>query len=101
LRGTRADDFADNNKAGGDTDPRLQRGTIRTRDLADFREDADASAHRAFRRILEGVREAEIGEHAVAHEFGDEAAVTPDRAGSGVLIAPDQRAEKFGIDGFR
>jgi hypothetical protein len=28
LRGTGADDFADNDKAGGDTDPCLQRGAL-------------------------------------------------------------------------
>ena len=65
---------------------------------ADFGQDIDRGANRPLRRVLEGARKAEIGQHAVAHEFGDEAAEPSDRAGHGVLIAADQRAQKLGID---
>ena len=71
---------------------------IRQFDVADFRQDADRGANRAFRRILEGARKAEIGQHAVAHEFGDEAAIASDRAGGRVLITPDHPSEQFRID---
>ena len=46
-------------------------------------------------------RKAEIGEHAVAHELGDEPVEARDRAGRGVLIAPQQCPEMLGIDGAR
>ena len=67
-------------------------------DAADLRHDGDRGANGALRRVLEGAGKPEIGQHAVAHELGDEAAIAPDRAGGGVLIAPDQAAEQFGID---
>ena len=93
-----ADDFADHDKAGGDADPRLQARAVRQFDIADLRKDSERRANGAFRCILEGARKAEIGQHAVAHEFGDEPAISPDRTGGGVLIAPDHAAQQFGID---
>ncbi len=47
------------------------------RDAADFGDDGERRAHRALGRVLERLRKAEIGQHAVAHEFGDEAAKRP------------------------
>ena len=90
LRGAGADDFADHDEAGGDADPRLHPRAVGQFDAADFRQNADRGAHRAFGRVLEGARKAEIGQHAVAHEFGDETADSvrsrrrrrPDSAGS-------------------
>ena len=96
-----ADDFADDNEPGCDTDPRLKACPVRALDTANLRQDADRSANGAFCRILEGPRKAKIGEHAVAHEFRNEAAEPSNRAGCGILIAPDQTAEKFGIDHAR
>ena len=69
------------------------RRAVRALDVADFGQNADRGTNRAFSRILEGVRETEIGENAIAHEFGDEAAEPADRAGGGVLIAPDQASQ--------
>ena len=101
LRCAGADDFTDDNEPSGNTDPRLNTRAVRALDAADFRQDADRCAHGAFCRVLEGARETEIGEHAVAHEFRDEAAEPTDRASCGILVAPDQTAQQFGIDHAR
>ena len=61
----------------------------------------DRGANGAFGRILEGARKAKIGQNAITHEFGDEAPEPPNRTRSGVLIAPDQRAHRLGIDRTR
>jgi hypothetical protein len=41
---------------------------------------------------------AEIGQHAIAHELGDEPAVTPDRARRRVLVSPDHAAKQLRIE---
>ena len=101
LRGTSTDDLADDNQSCGDADACLKPGTVRTLDAADFSQDADRGPDGAFSRILEGVRESEISENAVAHELGNEAAEPADRAGGGILITPDQTSQQFRIDGAR
>ena len=97
-RGATADDLADHDEAGGDADARLNPRAVGQFDAGDFGQDIDRGANCPLRRVLEGARKAEIGEDAVAHEFGDEATEPSDRAGHGVLIAADQRAQKLGID---
>src|ERR1700685_3795401 len=74
-----ADDLPDHDEPGGDADPCLDPRLIRQLDIADFREDADPRPYRAFRRILEGARKAEISQDPVAHELGNEAAIASDR----------------------
>ena len=77
------------------------RRAVRALDVADFGQDADCGTNCAFSRVLEGVRKAEIGQNAIAHELGDEAAESSDRAGGGILIAPDQTSQQFRIDRAR
>ena len=48
--------------------------------------------------ILVRAGKAEIGEHAVAHEFGDEAVVARDHAGNGVLVGADDPPHVLGIE---
>ena len=98
LRGAAADDFAHHDEAGGNSDSRLRWRIVRQLDTADFRQDGDRRANGPFRGIFKGERKAEIGQDAIAHELGDEAAISSDRARSGILIAPDQTSEKLGID---
>ena len=98
LGGAGADDFADHNEPGRDADTGLQARAVRALDVTDFRQDGDRGADRPLRRVLEGAGEAEIGEHAIAHEFGDKAAEPSDRTGGDVLITPDQISQLFGID---
>ena len=98
LRDADPDDFADHDEAGGDPDPCLHPRPVRQFDLADFRQDAERGANGALGRILEGAGKTEIGQNAVAHELGDEAAVPPDRAGGGVLVTPDQTPKLLRID---
>ena len=73
------------------------RVAVRQLDAAYLRRCGDRGTNGAFRGILEGERKAEISQDAIAHELGDEAAVTPDRAGSGILVPTDQTAEEFGV----
>jgi len=101
LRGAGSDDFADHAETRGDADSRLKPRPVRARDAADFRQDTDRGANGAFGRILEGARKAKISQNAIPHDSGDEAAEPPNRTHSGVLIAPDQRAQRLGIDRTR
>jgi hypothetical protein len=57
--------------------------------------------HRPRRVVLVRAGKAEIGENAVAHEFGDEAVVACDHAGARVLIGPDDLAHVLGIESRR
>ncbi len=98
MRRAYTNDFADNDEAGRDSDSCLYPRVIRQLDSADFRQDAKRGVNCAFRSVFEGARKTEISQNAIAHELGDEAAVSPYRAGGGVLITPDQIAEEFGID---
>src|SRR5579863_10208367 len=87
LRGAAANDLPDDHKTGGNADPGAHRRPVWAGNAADVREDRQRRADSALSGILECARESEIGENAVAHEFGDVAAVASDRAGGGVLIA--------------
>ena len=62
-------------------------GLLRARvELRDGGGDVETSPDRPLGVLLVGAREAEIGQHAIAHEFGDEAVIACDRARTGVLI---------------
>ena len=98
LRHPGADDFADHDEAGGDTDPRLHARAIGHFDGANFRQNADRGANRALCRVLEGAGKTEIGQYAIAHELGDETAIASDHAGHRVLVSPDQPAKQFRIE---
>jgi hypothetical protein len=74
----------------GRATPRLQ--------SRDRRDDFEAGPHRALGVVLMRPRVAEIGEDAVAHEFGDEAVVARDDPGAGVLIGTELVAQFLGIE---
>src|SRR4029077_5845439 len=97
LRGTCADHFADDDEAGGNADPRLDRVAVRPKDLANVGQDTDGGADGAFCRVLEGAWKAKVSQNAVAHEFGDESAESRDCSRGGVLIALEQISEQFGV----
>ena len=98
LRHAGADDFADHDEASGNADACLHARAFRRFDGTDFRQNSDRGTNGAFRGILEGMGKAEIGQHAIAHEFGDEPAVAPDRACHRVLVSPDYAAQKLRIE---
>jgi hypothetical protein len=101
LRGAGADQIADDHHAGGDPDPRRQRRSVRRLGLFDGLDDREARAHRTLGIVFAGARPAEIAQHAVAHELGDEPLEPADHAGDGVLIAGDDVAHVLGINARR
>ena len=66
--------------------------------FGDGLDDRKPGPDRAFGIMLVGLRIAEIGEHAVAHIFGDEAAVARDRRRAAFLIGGDDLAHVLGIE---
>ncbi len=98
LCGADADDLADHDQAGGDADARLQRHAVGACYAGHFGDDGKSGMHRARGRILVGMWKAEIGEYAIAHELGDEAAEPSDGACRGILIPPDQAAQDLRIE---
>ena len=98
LRHAGADDFAYHDEAGGNADPRLHARAVWRFNCADLRQDSNGGANGAFRRILKGTGKAEIGQHAIAHEFGDETTITPDRTRHRVLVSPDESAKRLRIE---
>jgi hypothetical protein len=61
-------------------------------------DDGEPSPHGALGVVFVRLRITEIGEHAVAHIFGDEAAVALDRRRAAAMIAPDDLAHVLGIE---
>ena len=57
--------------------------------------------HRPLGVVLMRPRIAEIGQHPVAHEFGDKAVIARDDAGNGVLIGADLLAQFLGVEPHR
>ena len=91
-------EIADHDEAGGDADAHLQlvpgARLQRPDDAGDFQSRPD----RPLGIVLVGVRKAEIGENAVAHEFGDETVIARDHARAGVLIGADHLPHILGIE---
>src|SRR6185369_5807311 len=81
-----------------DADARLKCASVRTLELLDSADDGLRGANRMFRRILVGLRIAEVGKHTVAHELGDESIESSDRAGTCILEAMDERAHVLRIE---
>ena len=77
LRLSRPQKIADDHNPRRDPDPHMQRRSRGRLQLRRGLDDREPGAHRALRVMLVRLRIAEIGEHAVAHVFGDEAAVAP------------------------
>ena len=73
-------------ETGGDADAGGQRRPVGRVCIPYGIDDRQARAHGALRIILIGARPAEIAQHAVAHELGDEAFESTDGAGARVLI---------------
>ena len=61
-------------------------------------DDIDSRPDRALGVVLVRLRIAEIGEHAVAHVFGDEAAVARDQRRAAFVIGGDDLAHVLGIE---
>ena len=75
LRLSRTQEIADDHDPGRDAHPHMQRRAGRRLQLRRGLDDREPGPHRALGVVLVRLGIAEIGEHAVAHVFGDEASV--------------------------
>ena len=98
LRRAIADHIADHDEAGGDADAHPGPRYAARLQPRDRRGDFEAGPHRALGIVLMRARVAEIGEDAVAHEFGDKAVVAGDDAGAGVVIGAELLAQFLGVE---
>ena len=98
LRRALADQIADDDKPGGnaDADGEPLRSTgLQARHRRFY---LQPRPHRPLGVVLMRPRIAEIGQHPVAHEFGDKAVIARDDAGNGVLIGADLLAQFLGVE---
>ena len=80
-------DVADDNKSGGNTDPRLQR---RARfQCSHGRDQIECGSNRSLRVVLVGLRITKINDGCVAVPVGDESVVLLDRLNDAVVIVFD------------
>ena len=97
LRLAGADQFADDDQAGGDADADLV-AAVGDDSCATASISASAGAHRIFGVGLAGLGIAEIDQHAVAHIFGDIAAEAGDHLGGAFVVGGDDLAQIFRIE---
>ncbi len=90
--------IADHHVPRRDADPRVQRGACRRIQLGRGGDDRERRAHRVLGVLFVSLRIAEVGEHAVAHVFGDEAAVGGDEAGAACVIGCEDVSHVLGIE---
>ena len=97
MRRALSDKVADYDDPGGDADADLEI-FIRPRfELCNDGRDVEAGPDRTLGVLLVSARKAKIGQHAIAHEFGDEAVIACDSARTGVLIDANDLAHVLGI----
>jgi hypothetical protein len=101
LRRAFADEIADHDKSGGNADAHgepLRSTGLQARHRRCY---FQPRPHRPLGVILMRPRIAEIGQHPVAHEFGDKAVVARDDTGNGVMIGADLLAQFLGVEPHR
>ena len=98
LRLPRSDQVADDDQPGRDPDPHVQGRAGRGDEFRRGLDDGEPGLHGALGVVFVGLRIAEIGEHAVAHVFGDEAAVALDQLRAAAMIGADDLAHVLGIE---
>ncbi len=97
LRGSFANQIADDHQPRGDPDARLQldRFDIEATDNVD---GAEPRPHRPLGVVLMRLRVAEIDQYAVAHVPGDEAIKPGDDLGDGAVVCADDFVQILGIE---
>ena len=98
LRRALADQIADHDKSGGDADADGEPLRSTCLQARHRRCCFQPGPHRPLGVVLMRPRIAEIGQHPVAHEFGDKAVIARDDAGNGVLIGADLLAQFLGVE---
>ena len=101
ARGAAADQVAHHHQPRRDPDPGGQRLAFRRGQPADGPQDVQPGPDRALGVVLVGPGEAEVGEHAVAHELGDVPLEAGDLARDRVLVGADDLAQVLGIEAGR
>ena len=101
LRRVPADEIADDHQASGDADPQVQRWRLAYIELRHGFDQRQPRAHRPLGIVLMGLRIAEIGEHAVAHIFGDETTGLGDDLGATSVIGADDLLQVFWVEPSR
>ena len=99
LRGTGADQIANDDEAAGDADPHVQR--LLCGEPADRVDDREPGASRALGIVLMRLGIAEINQHAVAHILGDKTAKAGDGVGDAAMVGADDLAQILGIEARR
>jgi hypothetical protein len=97
LRRPLTDEVANDDDAGGNAVADIQTNACGRIELGDGSRDVETGSNCSFGVVLVGARKAEIGQHAVTHEFGDEAVITCDGPRTGVLIGAYDFAHVLGI----
>ena len=98
LRFAGADEVADDDDARSDADPRMQWGASRSVQPGRGGDDRERRAQGILGVVLVSPRIAEIGEHAITHVFGDEAAVGADEASAAFVIDCEDLSHVLGIE---
>ena len=83
------------------SDPHLQGSAGDGFELRRRFEEFEPCAHRAFRVVFMGLRIAEIGQHAVAHVFGDETAVALNACRRAPMVGADDVSHVLGVEPAR
>ena len=94
----RAGQIADDNETSGDADADLQArlgGQLQPRHRCD---QCQSGADRPLGIVFMGSRISEIGQHPVAHIFGDEALEASDNLGDSAMVGADDVAQILGIE---
>jgi len=89
LRLARTDDIPDDDQPGGDADPHVQGRAGRGDELRRSLDDGEPGLHGALGVMFVRLGITEIGQHAVTHIFGNEAAVALDQRRATALIGAD------------
>ena len=90
--------IADHHVPCRDADPHVQRGACRRIQLGRGGDDRERRADRVLGVLFVSLRIAEVGEHAVAHVFGDEAAVGRDEASAACVIGCEDLPHVLGVE---
>ena len=98
LRQLLADGVTDDDHAGCNSNPHLQRLPGREQELTDLRHEIKPSPHGAFSIVLVRLGVAEIDKESVAHESGDIPAHLSDHRGARTLESADHVAQVLGIE---
>ena len=96
--GPAAEQVADHDQPGRDADADPERGPGRPLEVARRRHEREPGADRPLGVVLVRPRVAEVGQHAVAHVLGDEAALPLDRRRDAAVVGADQLAQVLGVE---